>query len=78
MRVLFFGHLKTLAGCSVHELPADELSSDELWALLLTRFPAFAPLHAHTRLACNSEFAPPGARFTSADEIALIPPVSGG
>ncbi|HLP09708.1 MAG TPA: MoaD/ThiS family protein [Opitutaceae bacterium] len=78
MRVLFFGQLKTLAGCSVHELPADELSADELWAELLARFPAFAALRAHTRLACNSEFAPPDARLLAGDEIALIPPVSGG
>ncbi|MCU0786512.1 MAG: MoaD/ThiS family protein [Verrucomicrobia bacterium] len=30
------------------------------------------------RLARNSEYVAPEARFTDADEVALIPPVSGG
>lgn len=78
MRVLLFGHLKSLAGCSECDLPADDITADELWTQLLARFPAFAQSRPRTRIACNGEFATPDARFSGRDEIALIPPVSGG
>jgi molybdopterin converting factor small subunit len=37
-----------------------------------------AEYQARVRLARNGEFVGNDARFTDADEIALIPPVSGG
>lgn len=79
MRVLFFAQLKDATGCDSIELAsAPSLSVEQLWAELLKKFPALATHRKSVRLACNSEYAAPGARFTDADEVALIPPVSGG
>lgn len=79
MRVLFFAQLKDATRCDTVELAAAApLTSDELWAVLLKKFPALAAHRASTRLACNGEYATPETRFAAADEVALIPPVSGG
>ena len=79
MRVLFFAQLKDATGCdSIDIAAAPPLNAEELWAELLRRFPALAAHRKSVRLARNSEYAAPDARFTDADEVALIPPVSGG
>jgi len=79
MRVLFFAHLKDVTGCAEIGVelgpPAD---ADELWRKLADRFPALARLRGSIRLARNCEYVGPDARFADADEVALIPPVSGG
>jgi molybdopterin converting factor small subunit len=54
------------------------LNAERLWAELLKHFPALVNHRKSVRLARNSEYAPPDAQFSDADEIALIPPVSGG
>jgi molybdopterin converting factor subunit 1 len=79
MRVLFFAQLKDVTGCDSVELaPASPLSVEQLWSELLKKFPKLAAHRANVRVARNWEYAAPDARFTNADEAALIPPVSGG
>jgi len=79
MRVLFFAQLKDATGCdSIELVPAEPLNVELLWAELLKKFPILAAHRANVRLARNWEYAAPDARFSDADEIALIPPVSGG
>lgn len=79
VRVLFFAQLKDLAGCAECSLEAHgPLSVDALWAQLDARFPGIAARRPQVRLARNWEYAPVGTVFHDADEIALIPPVSGG
>jgi len=79
MRVLFFAQLKDVTGCESVELaPASSLSADQLWTELLKQFPTLAQHRANVRLAKNWEYAAPDSQFTNADEVALIPPVSGG
>jgi molybdopterin converting factor small subunit len=78
MRVLFFAQLRQVAGTGVAELDADEVGTDGLWALLLLRWPELAPHRANVRLARNGTYAGPAERFGANDEVALIPPVSGG
>jgi molybdopterin converting factor subunit 1 len=79
MRVLFFAQLKDVTGCDAVELalPAP-LNRDELWAMLLVKFPGLAGHRSNVRLACNWAYAGPEIHFTDGDEVALIPPVSGG
>jgi molybdopterin converting factor small subunit len=45
---------------------------------LLKQFPALAAHRASVRLARNWEYAAPDVRFANTDEVALLPPVSGG
>jgi molybdopterin converting factor subunit 1 len=79
MRVLFFAQLKDVTGCDAIELAAPSpLDASGLWTELLQRFPALAAHRPHIRLARNWEYAVPGAIFAGDDEVALIPPVSGG
>jgi len=79
MRVLFFAQLKDATRCEVVELAAaSPLDTAQLWGELLRRFPGLAAHRPNVRLARNWEYAGPDARFADADEVALIPPVSGG
>ena len=79
MRVLFFAQLKDATGCNAVELAAaSPLNTAQLWAELLEKFPALAAHRANVRLARNWEYAARDATFADNDEIALIPPVSGG
>ena len=79
MRVLFFAQLKDATGCDSVELnPVSPLSAEQLWAELLKQFPRLAAHRSSVRVARNQEYAMPDARFDDSDEVALIPPVSGG
>lgn len=79
MRVLFFAQLQEITRCDLIELaPAAPLNSRELWQCLVERFPALAAHQKNVRLARNWEYAGPETLFTPEDEVALIPPVSGG
>ena len=79
MRVLFFAQLKDATGCDSVELkPVSPLSAEQLWTELLKLFPKLAVHRSSVRVARNQEYAMPDAKFGSLDEVALIPPVSGG
>lgn len=79
MHVLFFAHLKEATGCDATELSVGSpLNAAQFWAELLKQFPKLAAHRASVRLARNQEYALPNALFSNTDEVALIPPVSGG
>ncbi len=78
MRILFFAHLKNVTGCQEIELSCGDVDADGLWRKLTEAHPGLAPYRRSVRLARNSEYVGAEAVFTAADEVALIPPVSGG
>jgi molybdopterin converting factor subunit 1 len=78
MRVLFFAQLKDVTGCDGVELAPPPPNAGQLWKVLIERFPALANHQKTVRLARNWEYAGAETVFADADEIALIPPVSGG
>jgi molybdopterin converting factor subunit 1 len=78
MRILFFGHLKDITHCDEMTLRCDKADADEVWRKLLEAQPGLEPCRRSVRLARNSEYVGREARFTDQDEVALIPPVSGG
>jgi molybdopterin converting factor subunit 1 len=79
MKILFFAQAEAITGCDHARLDIDrEISVDELWEALLATFPALEALRRATRVARNGEYANSATRLDPADEIALIPPVSGG
>lgn len=78
MRVLFFAQLKDATGCDSVELALPPLNGEQLWAKLLEKFSALAAHKKTVRLARNWEYADEQTVFSDNDEVALIPPVSGG
>ncbi|HXF09271.1 MAG TPA: MoaD/ThiS family protein [Desulfuromonadaceae bacterium] len=79
MHILFFAQVKDAVGVSEMSLTiSGPLRIDEVWARLTQAQPKLAPFQKTTRLARNGEYAEAGTIFSDADEVALIPPVSGG
>jgi molybdopterin converting factor subunit 1 len=79
VRVLFFGGLKDLAGRSedLLELPEGALVRDVL-AHYLSKVPRMKEFVASLAVAVNQEYAGAETGLKSGDEVALLPPVSGG
>ncbi len=79
MRVLFFAQLKDVTGQPEVEWKVEgSLDAEGLWQRLLAAYPGLARYRSAVRLARNSEYASADTRWGDADEVALIPPVSGG
>ncbi|MBM3766678.1 MAG: molybdopterin converting factor subunit 1 [Acidobacteria bacterium] len=79
VNVLFFGVLRDIAGqreCSVEI--ADGMTAAELFDHFVSRFPTLEQVRKSTMVARNQEFADPSTVLADGDEVALLPPVSGG
>ncbi len=50
----------------------------DLWATLCAAHPALEPLGKAVRFAVNQEYVDGAHRLADEDEVAVIPPVSGG
>jgi molybdopterin synthase catalytic subunit len=78
VRVLLFGYYRELAGRTEVELDLPQGSRVEDLVAAIRSDPPFADLPPTAAVAVNRRYAP-GSQFLSADdEIALIPPMSGG
>ncbi len=76
--VLLFGITRDLTGQSTVSLPLSEGASvSDLLGQLHQNYPALAGIRS-LLIAVNGEYAEPEQILTHHDEIALIPPVSGG
>jgi molybdopterin converting factor subunit 1 len=79
MRVLLFAQIKDALGTAELDLPiANGQAVASLWQTLITAQPKLAAFQSSTRLARNGEYADQATIFCNTDEVALIPPVSGG
>ena len=79
LKVLFFASCREAAGCREADLELDgPLTVADLLDALCRDHPSLAPLSGSLQVAVNAEYAPRDARLRDGDEIALIPPVSGG
>ena len=78
MKVLFFAQLRQVTGLAEAELAAEDVDVAGLWEALLLRWPKLTEQRSQIRLAKNGVYATDGERFLAGDEVALIPPVSGG
>jgi molybdopterin converting factor subunit 1 len=79
VRVLFFGMLKDLAGKSSDLLELSESASvADLLAQYKAQIPRFQDALPSLAVAVNQQYASPETRLKADDEVALLPPVSGG
>lgn len=78
VRVLFFGVLKDVAGRSseVLTLP-DQATARDVIEHYEQRFSSLGTLHS-IAVSVNQQYAQPGDKLRAGDEVALLPPVSGG
>lgn len=79
MTLLYFAQARRISGIASETISGTiPLTPDQLWHEILQRHPGLALLHPVIRLARNGEFSAPDTLFQPGDEVALIPPVSGG
>ena len=78
IRVLLFGAAADRAGTRDTEIPAGEITLQELWPLLTERHPDLSPMRDTLAFAVNGEYARGDFRVSPGDEVAVLPPVSGG
>ena len=77
--VRLFAHLRDLAGTGelVRELPPGATVGG-VWEALIADWPDFAPYARSMTCAVNADYSRMTATVADGDEIAFLPPVSGG
>lgn len=78
MNILAFGIAREIAGESTVNVPLNDcITVEELRIVLIERYPELRNLKTFM-IAVNGEYAKPGQVICKQDEVAIIPPVSGG
>ncbi len=79
MKVLFFAQSREAAGCDAFTLEfAKPVTESEFWAELIHQFPGLGVHQKTARLARHETYLQKDEWLNPSDEIAVIPPVSGG
>lgn len=79
VRVKFFAILRERAGSGeVTKEIADGSTVKDLWDSLKRDYPRLPPLDRRLLYAVNKEYVDPDHVLKNEDEVAFIPPVSGG
>ncbi len=79
VHVRLFAIQRELAGTRSVTLELPEGATvEDAWLSLAAMYPMLAPGRASVRFALNGEYAEPDAALSDGDELACIPPVSGG
>lgn len=79
VKVLFFGRLKDVIGHAEESLELAEASTlDQLFTACAARVPELAKYRSSVVASRNQEFAAWDTPLHPGDEVAFLPPVSGG
>jgi len=79
IRVLFFGQLREIAGVAQEDTELSEGSRvEDLFERYGRRFPKLAEFRPSVAASINQEYADWRALLSPGDEVAFLPPVSGG
>jgi MoaE-MoaD fusion protein len=78
LRVLCFGRLRELLAPEIVAELSYPATVADLWRTLREQHPALAPYDAAIAIAVNQTFASSSTPLSPGDEVALLPPVSGG
>ena len=79
VRVLFFGQLKDITGVSEEDAELSEGARvEDLFERYGRRFPKLAEFRPSIAASVNQEYAGWRAPLSTGDEVAFLPPVSGG
>jgi len=77
--VRLFARLRDAAGraeCDVALAPGTSVA--DVWSALVSQYPALEPFGGSVTCAVNADFAKMSALVREGDEVAFLPPVSGG
>ena len=77
--VKLFARLREIAGADtlVRDVPAGAAVAD-VWSGLVTEWPPLAAFQSTVSAAVNAEYARLNRALRDGDEVAFLPPVSGG
>jgi molybdopterin converting factor subunit 1 len=79
IEVLFFGAAADRAGTRQTGLEVrDGATLAEVWPLIVERYPDLGPMGGTLAFAVNGEYARANDTVSTGDEVAVLPPVSGG
>jgi molybdopterin converting factor subunit 1 len=78
IKVLLFGAAADRAGTRETVISVETTTLDELWPILAERHPGLSPMRDTLAFAVNGEYARGDASVSPGDEVAVLPPVSGG
>ena len=79
VRVLFFASLRERVKRSETAWTlADRATVATLWSALVDEFPQIEPMSGSVTFAVNREYVERDHALLEGDEVAIIPPVSGG
>jgi molybdopterin converting factor subunit 1 len=77
--VRLFARLRDIAGASelIRDVPAGATAGD-VWRAVVAEFPDMSRYDSSISTAVNADYAKMGAVLSEHDEVAFLPPVSGG
>ena len=79
VKVLLFGAAADRAGTRQTKVSVnDGVTLGELWSVLADQHPSLAPMRETLAFAVNGEYARMEDAVSTGDEVAVLPPVSGG
>ncbi|HSW42440.1 MAG TPA: molybdenum cofactor biosynthesis protein MoaE [Patescibacteria group bacterium] len=79
VRIRLFARQREIAGAREITVELAEPSTiEDAWTSLVVLHPALADGRPYGRFALNGKYADPGSALKEGDEVACIPPVSGG
>lgn len=78
IKIRLFGAAADRAGTRETEIETGATTLGELWPLLAEMHPDLEPMRETLAFAVNEEYARGDARVAPGDEVAVLPPVSGG
>lgn len=79
VKILLFGAAADRAGTRQTEVPlGGGTTLAELWPVLADQHPGLAPMRDTLAFAVNGEYARMEDAVSPGDEVAVLPPVSGG
>ncbi len=79
MTIRLFARLREIAGAAdLRREIAEGTDARGVWDALVAEFPALAPYESSISCAVNEEYARLSTPVKDGDELAFLPPVSGG
>jgi MoaE-MoaD fusion protein len=79
VRIRLFAMQRELAGTRGFDLTLPGSATiEDAWSAVVRLHPGLEPAREALRFAHNGAYAPPETRLSDGDEVAMVPPVSGG